>query len=296
MHILYVAKHRGGGNDDEGAITYGLRELGHTVTTIDENRGHQASAHIGGADICLFHKWQDLNTIRKITIPKVFWYFDLVTYDDIKLDVRNGQRVQWMEAVTPLVDLGFCTDGDWVSHDTSGKLHHLTQGADVRTALPGNPLPAGPPIALTGIRTGGGTGRESHVDELVSTYGSSFHHVISGVHGSQLADVIARSRIMIAPDSPTTDLYWSNRVYLTLGYGGFMLHPYCHNLTRHYTDGVHLVYYHTRQDLNEKVEHYLHHPDVCHRIAAAGYAHTLAHHTYTRRCRALVKTAEDHLL
>jgi len=294
MHILYVAKHRGGGNDDEGAITYGLRELGHTVTTIDEHQGHLACAHTSGADVCLFHKWEDLNTIRNVTIPKVFWYFDLITCDDIKLGPRNDQRVQWMDAVTPLVDLGFCTDGDWVSHNTSGKLHHLTQGADVRIARPGNPLPPGPPITLTGIRAGG-KGRQTHVDELVSTYGSRFHHIISGVHGSQLADVIARSQIMIAPDSPTTDLYWSNRVYLTLGYGGFMLHPYCRDLTRHYTGGVHIVYYHTRQDLHEKIEHYLHHPDDRHRIAAAGHAHTLAHHTYTHRCRTLIQTIKEHL-
>jgi len=55
LKILYVARHTCGLNDDEGAITYGLESLGHTVIKIQQDLGFEAQA-IRDVDFCLFHK------------------------------------------------------------------------------------------------------------------------------------------------------------------------------------------------------------------------------------------------
>jgi hypothetical protein len=302
MRILYVAKHESGDNDDEGAIYHALTELGHEVDRIREVRGHRAPMLADRADFVLFHKWEDTPTMRAIKKPKVFWYFDLVRYPDETLAGRNNLRATWMENVTKVVDLGFCTDGDWVNQDTTGKLIRLTQGADTRVAGLGEqhvcPLcngswSAGTPVCFTGTRTGGRQ-RSSCVADLEARYGERFK-IITGVHGRQLANLIRNAQIMVAPDGPATDHYWSNRVYLTLGFGGFLLHPYCQTLTEQYTDGKEIILYRGRQDLFDKIDHYLTRPEEREWIRAAALKRTLAEHTYTHRCRTLIETVQRRL-
>lgn len=299
MNIVYVAKHDSGGNDDEGAIHYALESLGHKVQRVREVMGHKAPNVEG--DVCLFHKWEDVASIRRMPCPKVFWYFDLVEYEDPTLAKRNANRVAWMRRIVPAVDLGFCTDGDWVNKDQSGKLLRLLQGADVRYAGRGegqdidcDPPINTPPILLTGIRNGGRL-RSSFVDEMAITYGTSFQNVTHGIHQQSLADLIARSRFIVAPDGPVTDHYWSNRVYNTLGFGGFLLHPYCATLTQHYHHGREIVYYANRRELHELIKQYWNAPEERLRIAMGGLDRTLREHTYTHRCRQLMNIIRERL-
>lgn len=299
LRIVYVAKHDSGRNDDEGAICHALAELGHQVQRIRESEGVSASCIQG--DLLLFHSWRDWETLARLKgrIPLVFWYFDLVDYPDPTLQSRNQRRRNWMREVLPHVDLGFCTDGDWVARDSFGKLTHLLQGADSRAAKLGTTqtsleAEAVPPILFTGTRHGGHQ-RASFVDEMTAVHGAAFHHIEEGIHGQPLAHLIARSQIVVAPDGPVTDRYWSNRVYQTLAFGGFLLHPYCEGLTEHYTPSREIVYYHAREELHEQIRFYLGRPHERQRIAAAGHARTLAEHTYTHRCRELVRFVQKRL-
>lgn len=79
--------------------------------------------------------------------------------------------------------------------------------------------------------------------------------------------------------------YWSDRIPETLGRGGFLLHPYVEGIEDHFTDGEHLRLWQVGDwaELHGLIDHYLAHPDERARIAAAGRAHVLQHHTYTRR-------------
>lgn len=303
MRIIYVAKHDSGGNDDEGAIAHALTQLGHDVQCLRESMGHKAYRLLP-ADLVLFHKWADLASLHKLPIPKVFYYFDLVDWPDPTLESRCAARRKWMAEMTPNVALGFLSDGDWVARDTTGKLVWLTQGADERVAGAGmnagrctlcNASWAGTDLLFAGIGRGGGQGRVSFVEEMKSRYGRQFTHLEKGVHGRALADAVASARIVVAPDSPVSDRYWSNRAYLMLGFGAFLLHPYCERLTHHYQDGREIVFYRTREHLHALIHHYLPWPDVRRQIAEAGLQRTLAEHTYTHRVRALIQTVQDRL-
>jgi hypothetical protein len=322
VRILYIAHHgQMRSNDDEGAIVHALKVLGHDVYRLQENHGRIAPT-VSNLDLILFHKWEDTTTLHRLKgkAPRVFWYFDLVDFpSDPTLTRRSQARKDWMEGVLPHVELGFCTDGDWVntvnSRDATpddeaqqDKLVWLPQGADERIAGLGCYLASGCPtcnrtwggcdILFTGIRKGGEQ-RASFVDEMGSRYGRRFRHIQAGIYGRVLADLIASAKVVVAPDGPVTDCYWSNRVYNTLGFGGFLLHPYCEGLLQHYEPGKDFVFYRSRGELHERLGYFLQdHPTVAeHRrqIAEEGLATTLSRHTYRHRVEVLLKTVKERL-
>lgn len=304
MHILYVAKHGNGGNDDEGAIEHALRRLGHEVTLVREKYSYRALRWLKSAknptpDFLLFHKWDNPDYIEKVQIPKVCWYFDLVDWQDPVLKYRCQTRIRWMEATAPHTDLLFCTDGDWVRRMQEvhpGKFHHLMQGADERFSFPGTRVPGEPvvPLLFPG-NPKGGRQRQKHIADLVRRYRADLK-IVKNVHREDLIALIAATDITIAPDAPVTDLYWSNRVYLTLGYGAFLLHPYCALLAEQYKDREEIVFYRSRKEMYELIEHYQSHPELIQQIRAAGYERTIREHTYYHRCQSLLSTVQERLL
>ena len=297
MRIIYVANHGSKGNDEEGAIHHALTELGHEVLRLRESRGRRALRLQG--DMLLFHKWHDIGRLKVFGergLIRVFWWFDLVDFpEDPTIAGRCQARRIWMNSILPYIELGFCTDGDWVARDRSGKLVHLVQGADSRymgLTLVDRPKEPSRPILFTGIRHGGER-RQSFVDDMIATYGDRFNHVSRGVHGQELAELIARSLIVVAPDGPVTDRYWSNRVFLTLGYRGFLLHPWSEGLSQHYRDGSEIVYYRSRDELHQAIRYYLDRPEECRAIARRGFARTVRDHTYQHRCAELMRIVQE---
>jgi hypothetical protein len=305
VKIIYIARHgQTNSNDDEGAIQHALQELGHHVVAVREIKARNAVklAKVDRPDLVLFHHWDDVETLKefgKVGVPRVFWYFDLVDYPkDQTLAARCRRRVDWMHRVVPNVELGFCTDGDWVDHWSKtgahgNKLVRLNQGADVRKVGVGEPGKVAIPILFTGIARGGGVERESFVREMMRTYGGMFRWVEKGTHGREMASLVASSMIVVAPDSPVTDRYWSNRVYNALGFGAFLLHPYSACLTHQYEHCRELIYYRSREDLHDKIRYYLSHPEDRQTVAARGYARTVREHTYTHRVKKLVQTVVE---
>lgn len=292
MKIIYVGKHNNPrSNDDEGGITCALLELGHEVHRVQENK---LSNGIGsGGDILLFNHYQSPQEFAQFNIPKVFWCFDRIEWDDPSLTSRNLTRTAWLERATSVADIGFCTDGDAVAKDRTGKLHWLTQGFN--THLP--TVPPLPESERSGILfTGGGReyGRNSFVGEMGERY-PTFKHVSKGAYQAVLSQLIGTSAIVVAPDSPITHQYWSNRVYVTLGMGGFLLHPYCQELTKHYRPGFELQYYHSRRELHELIEFYSKDIDNRETMRCAGQYKTLQAHTYKHRCESLITAVKEKL-
>lgn len=292
MRIGYVAKHDSGGNDDEGAITHALESLGHSVSRLRERRGYKA--HNIACDFLLFHHWTDFAALGSVRVPKVFWVFDLIDFPDSAVRQRCRQRVAWIAILTQMSDIGFMTDGDWVERDRTGKLHWLPQGADERVTLISSGSHRVVPLLFTGISRGG-TLRQSFVTDMAQTYGAMFKHVEKGVYREQLAELIADSNIVLAPDGPVTHRYWSNRVYNALGFGAFMLHPYCERLAEQYLDEKEIVYYEDRDQLKKLITYYLEHPVERKQIAQNGYERTVRTQLYRHRCEELVAKVKERL-
>lgn len=298
LRIAYVANHGCGGTDDEGAIAHALRVLRHEVTCYRERDGRSAAA-CGRHDLVLFHKWDDFSAMAESRTPLAFWYFDLVEHSDPLLARRCEARRTFLTKASRLAQVGFCTDGDWAANGNNAhKLVWLTQGADERFVARPESLQTechNRLLLFTGISRGGGAGRESWVTEMTSRYPRTFRHIGRGVYQRDLADMIAASAAVVAPDSPASDRYWSNRVYVASGFGGFVLHPYCSGLASHYRDREEIVFYVDRGELHSLIEYYLELPAARHDIARAALERTLANHLYLHRCQTLVGEVRNRL-
>lgn len=303
MRILYLAKHDAKDNEDEAAIAHALIALGHEVILVHENIKHRQpplNAYEVQADLCLFHKSENYRELADIRIPKVFWYFDLMESDDPTLKRRCEYRQNWLGMVLPHCLLGFMTDGDFVSRDRTGKLRWLMQGADERRLGKGTrQLPDIPPILFTGM-IHHGERRARHVEHLQRRWRHQFGVMGDAgprhrKHSRELADILCSAQVVLAPNGPSTDRYWSNRVYLTCGFGGFLLHPYCRGLLSGYQHYQEIVYYTNQEDCDEKIDYFLRNPEQRASIAKAGYERTVKDHLYRYRVMELLKQVEERL-
>jgi hypothetical protein len=79
--------------------------------------------------------------------------------------------------------------------------------------------------------------------------------------------------------------YWSDRVYETVGRGGFLIHPFIPGLDDEFEDGKHLRFYEYGdfKGLKALVDWYVKHPDEGRAIAAAGQQHVRDNCTYHDR-------------
>ena len=300
MKILYVARHnQPHSNDDEGAIAYALEGLGCEVVRAAE--AAEPSRYAGRKfDLLLFHKWSDAAGIASVEARvKAFWYFDLVDWpDDPTLSRRCAARREWMAKIIPLVDVGFCTDGDWAARAMTNKLVWLPQGYDERLK-PAPYLPdskKGIDLLFVGATYRCGEARADFVEFLKTQYGDKFRHYPNGVYREQLAKLVSSARVVVAPDSPVSDRYWSNRVYLMAGLGAFLIHPYAADLYDQY--GTAMAWYSGRPALKSMIDAYLDDRGTeAARVERAerGRVHTLALHTYRHRCERLLENVKERL-
>jgi len=302
MRVLFVAKHDSGDNDDEGAIAHAFRELGHEVECLQEQRRKRTKLLAScEADFCLFLKWPTVSELIETSkrMPCFFYYFDMVesVEGDPSLRTRSLSRVQWMFDVMPHIKLGFCTDGDWVAK-MGGPLRHLMQGFDGRKAclLERSVASMAPQVLFTGM-VNHGCKRVEHIERLKAKYGENF--IIVGnrgprgrVHGRELAQVFASTKVVVAPDGPSTDRYWSNRVYLTTGLGGFIVHPYCAGLAEQYPQSI-LPMYVDRDQCEEYVDLYLSNDSLREAHRRLQHEYTLSRHLYRHRVEEMLKQMKE---
>jgi hypothetical protein len=297
MKIVYIAKHNSGGNDEEGSISYALEKLGHEVFKIHESKVPIYRGKVHG-DLLLMHKYQDVTRLPQFSMPKVCWFWDMVVFpNDGEMVERNQFRLKWLRNVIDSVDLVFMTDGDWLqSNKNCGKLHILRQGHDERRIGIGRREDnLRNDVLMTATRYGWGTGRREFVNWMYETYRGRMTHVVEGKYGQELADLMVNHGVVVAPEYPMTDLYWSNRVYLTLGYGGFLLHPVSAGLMESFQEMRHLTYYHDKHDLECRLEMYMKHPEARRHVAQQGMEEIRQRHTYTHRCVELLSVVKREL-
>lgn len=79
------------------------------------------------------------------------------------------------------------------------------------------------------------------------------------VRGAQLRDVYASAKVVVGDSLMLGPKYWSDRVYETVGRGGFLVHPYIPELAEEMEDGTHLVYFEpgNLHDLELVLRHWL---------------------------------------
>ena len=298
MKIVYVAKHGEHDNCDESAIAWALQQLGHEVVCVEERPMDPVDWKNLKADFLLFHKWCHPAALDCLTIPAVKWDWDLVESHDPTIAHLDHRRVKSVLPVEPYCLVCCYSDGDWVAKDTTGKRVQLMQGADERYAGYGTPYAGVAPILFTGRLNYHGAGRVQQIRALQERYGNRFQIVgeppSTKVHGRRLADLFASTKVVVAPVTPSTNHYWSNRVYLTLGLGGYLIHPYCSDLVEQYPEDT-LLMYRNQKELYELIDKSLVNPSTMEFFRENSHRHTMNNHTYRHRCSDLINIVKERL-
>lgn len=288
MKITYFANHSNEGSDNtEKHIKYALEKQGHTVICIEETNYTKAEvvAATKDSDLFLFHKagirdghsfMRFLDALSSVVCPKVCWYFDKIW----------GDREAVIENLLPYIDKMFLTDETWMRRHKYDNIEVLHQGIgteDMSLGTPKEELQT--EIAFVGQIYGD---RINFIEQLKARYGDKLR-VFANIFNRDLYDLMASTKIVVAPDTPSDDFYWSSRVYMILGSGGFLLHPKCEGLKDEYQDKKHLVMYKDFEDMCEKIDYYLAHEKPRKKIQNDGYKETIKKYNYETRCQTMLE-------
>ncbi|UCF90824.1 MAG: glycosyltransferase family 1 protein [Desulfobacterales bacterium] len=101
------------------------------------------------------------------------------------------------------------------------------------------------------------------------------------VYPQEYAKICYATPIILGCDySHEMDYNFSNRTWITLGCGGFLLTNYQRGLEEIFIKGVHLEWYHSQEECLDLIDYYLKHEGRRKEIARHGYQFAHAHRTY----------------
>ena len=110
-------------------------------------------------------------------------------------------------------------------------------------------------------------------------YGLKCHK--RNVYPDKFAKICSGAKIILGIDaSNQVEGYFSNRTWITLGCGGFLLTRYVPGLEKIFTNKKHLVWYHNVEECLHLIAEYLKKDEERERISREGYHYVHEHHTY----------------
>ncbi|QOR55440.1 MAG: hypothetical protein SHS37scaffold145_91 [Phage 71_18] len=297
----------------ENHVKLSLEEHGVLVVPFQESELHAGTdggwltladrAAAAGADMLLWTRtWQHerpeeqdaaLVAVRAAGIPSASYHLDL--YVGLDREEQIGREAFWRTDVVCTAD-GALSDEEWASR--FGVNHRWVRPGVLRAeCVPGTPNARlyGADVAFVGSfghYHAEWPYRQQLVTWLQRTYGRRFGRWPRGagrrIHSQALNDLYASVKVVVGDslclgfDRPR---YWSDRVYETVGRGGFLIHPRIEGLTDEFVDGEHLRLYTFGDyaELRGLIDYYVRHDDERQAIAAAGQAHVREHCSYTNR-------------
>lgn len=307
MRIVFLGNFRVGYTSETHHANT-LNDMGHEVVRMQETdaTADDVLAQCLEADMFVWvhtHGWHTLGSmsttlkaLKRMGIPSVTYH----------LDLWFGLRRQVGMQTDPYWDIEhfFTVDklmADWLNTETEVKGHYLQAGVYNRECEMLEPKGAIPlDVTFVGSKRYHAEWqyRPQLVQWLQDTYGDHFWHYgndgMKIVRGKELNEIYAESKVVIG-DSLCIDFkypsYWSDRVYETLGRGGFMIHPYIQGMEQHFEDRKHLVFYDfgNWQQLKSLIDYYLTHTEEREEIRKAGFEHVKAKHTYHNRWEHIIK-------
>ncbi len=194
----------------------------------------------------------------------------------------------------------FSTDGGHQEQFKAKGINHvcLRQGIDHKEAYIGKPTyPTKAKIVFVGsVYEEIWPYRRQLINYLTDTYKDDFLHVgkRGEVRHDLLNNLFATVPIVIG-DSVYSPHYWSNRIYETIGRGGFIIHPMIPGLDKEFTPYKHFVPY-TMGDfkgLKEKIDYFLANKEEREKIRMDGFNYCKENYTYMHRVKEFLRILEE---
>ena len=289
-----------------------LESLGHTVHRLREGKANANEILQSALKSQLLiwvhtHGWETpqteqfsvpylFETLKKYNIPTMTYHLDLWLGINRQNDLESDpfyKTIGHFFTVDKLM-------ADWFNDKTDVKGHYLQAGVYEPECVIDNSGGMQNDIIFVGSK---GYHKEWQyrpqlIDKLKQMYGDRFKHFgndgLGVVRGEALNQLYGSTKIAIG-DSLCINFeypyYWSDRVYETMGRGGFIIHPYIKGMEEHFEDKKHLVFYKFNDfdDLKVKIDYYLENDEEREAIRLAGHNHVKENHTYTNRWKTIIE-------
>ncbi len=286
-----------------------LESMGHKVIRLQESEAKSEDILKSSIDCDLFiwihtHGWrtpgkyemgQVLRTLADYKIPTMTYHLDLWFGLQRQKDLNN-------HPVYKYIGHFFTVDkkmADWFNQKTNVKGHYVPAGVYDKECI-FKQIELTNDIAFVGSKKYHPEWdyRPKLIDWLGNTYGDKFKHYgiggLASVRGLKLNKVYWSTKIVIGdtlcinfkyPD------YWSDRVYETMGRGGFIIHPYISGMEKEFENKKHLVFYEygNFKQLKELIDYYLEHDEEREAIRKAGHELVKQNYTYKNRWQQILK-------
>lgn len=300
----------GGARKTEASIARAARELGHACRVVSvvtwaryagplAPRAIRYAAEAYEPDFVLLTRHAILAgepALRELLRGReaAFWYFDLPTPPPVLALARLVGR-------TYVTSLG---QVDEYRAAAIGAVEFLPQGVDPARDRPAASAP--PDLACDASFVG--SGQYAHRYPVLRAVAAACRLQIRGpgwdtapgdlpvaggpVHGRRLREVIRGAAISLGANASAQQdaerASASNRMWRIFGCGGFYLGRHVPDIEAFALGGRHCAWYRSPEEAADLARHYLARPDERQRIAEAGRAHALRHHTYAKRLELLL--------
>lgn len=174
--------------------------------------------------------------LEAITCKKVLWFLDRIV----------GGKMKIITALLPLLDDIYLVDETWMRRFECEKLHALHPGTSERIKRGQKKAELECDIAMIGTLYGE---RVKQFEWLKEKFGDKFK-LFDDKYGKDFSNVCRSAKVVIVPQYPFDDFFWSDRIYNILASGGVCIHPRAYGLQEAgFIDGTHYIDYYTEQDL-----------------------------------------------
>jgi len=286
-----------------------LKSLGHEVVKLQESEATSENILSKAKDSDLFvwvhtHGWNTpgrmpmsevLDKLHALDVPTITYHLDLWMGLERQKDLQQNpiyQNIGHFYTVDKKMS-------EWFNKNTSVKGHYLPAGVFGAECYY-RPARLKHDLVFVGSKKyhKEWTYRPKLINWLGENYGNDFKHFggdgIKPVRGKELNNLYASSKVVVG-DSLCPNFsyphYWSDRVYETMGRGGFIIHPYVKGMEDEFVDGEHLVFYQYKdfKDLKEKIDFYLNNDKEREKIRVAGHELVKDNYSYKNRWQTIMK-------
>jgi hypothetical protein len=233
--------------------------------------------------------------LKKYQIPSMTYHLDLWFGLSRQRDLRT-------KPVYRHIDHFFTVDrkmADWFNTRTTVKGHYLPAGVYDKECTY-TPSKLKEEVIFVGSKTYHAEWpyRPKLINFLSKTYGARFNlygkEGLGVVRGQDLNNLYASTKVVVGDTlCPNFDYpdYWSDRIYETLGRGGFLIHPYIPGLEKEFEDKKHVVFYeyNNLDQLKQLIDYYLEHEEEPEEIRKSGHDMVKTNYTYKNRWQHILK-------
>ena len=304
----------GGAHKTETAIAGAVRQLGHPCRQVNVEGWDRYLKRLSrpvvrrlvdsfAPDLLIMTRpvvWLGEDTVRALTRGRrsAFWYFDL-----------SSQPLPDIAALGRIADAMFVTTLSQVERYRAAGVStvlHLPQGVDTATDRPARRSPQRYQCDVSFV----GSGQYPFRHPLLAAVAATCRLQIRGpgwnaaprqfpvsggpVWNRRFTQVVRGAAVSLGAHALPEHAREqgggaSNRMWKVLGCGGFYLGAHVEGIEAFATDGEHCVWYRDPDHAVVLVRRYLSDAGARARIARAGRAHALAHHTYAHRVALLLE-------